>query len=43
MEPELVYTPIRWDLAPMASENQSARNWLSVQSNGGLAPNTLEA
>jgi hypothetical protein len=43
MEPELVVHPIRWNLAPIASENHWARNWLSFQSNRGLAPNTLEA
>jgi len=43
MEPELVIHPIRWNLAPTASDNQWARNWLSFQSNRGLAPNTLDA
>lgn len=43
MEPELVVHPIRWKLAPIAGENHWARNWLSFQSNRGLAPNTLEA
>jgi len=43
MEPELVVHPIRWNLAPTAGQNQWARNWLSFQSNRGLAPNTLDA
>jgi integrase/recombinase XerD len=43
MEPELVVYPIRWKLAPTAGENHWARNWLTFQSNRGLAPNTLEA
>jgi integrase/recombinase XerD len=43
MEPELVVHPIRWNLAPTAGENQRARNWLTFQSNRGLAPNTLDA
>jgi hypothetical protein len=43
MEPELVVHPIRWNLAPTAGENHWARNWLTFQSNRGLAPNTLEA
>jgi hypothetical protein len=43
MEPELVVHPIRWNLAPTAGENQPARNWLTFQSNRGLAPNTLDA
>ena len=43
MEPELIVHPIRWQLAPTAGENHWARNWLTFQSNRGLAPNTLEA
>jgi len=43
VEPELVVHPIRWNLAPTADKNSWARNWLSFQSNRGLAPNTLEA
>ena len=40
---DFVVHPIRWECCPLVAADLHACSWLTLQSQRGLAPNTLDA